>query len=1461
MKLINKRFLSGILAAVMAVTMYTFPANAETETVTDSNYWNDQPGVFRINREDARATSYNYDTEEKALAQVKDSSEYYKLLNGTWKFSWAEKPADRISQKDSNFSNLNYDDSSWDDISVPKNWQVSFNDDGSFKYDQAIYSNQNYAWQFGPDGKLSTAGMAPTKYNPVGTYRKTFKVDPSWKGREVFINFEGVSSAMYLYVNGQKIGYAEDSFSRDEFNITKALNFDGDCENTITAEVFRWCDGSYIENQDQIRLSGIFRDVYLTSTDKIQMRDFKVETDLDAQYKDANLNVDVELKNLGATDTSNLKVTGKLYDVDKKLVTETPLTGTAAFAAGSDKAMVKLSQKIADPLKWNAEHPNLYTLVLTLEQNGSPIGITSTDVGFREVEIQNSGSTNSQMLINGKPIVVKGVNKSEINTQTGRYLTVDDLRKDIIILKQNNINAVRTSHYPNIPAFYSLCDEYGIYVMDEANVESHNGRSQYNCPGSLPGYVEACTDRAASLLERDKNYPCVLWWSPGNETGTGDSLQGELQYFKDHDSTRIIHYQGWNDNSLVDIHSEMYPKVSGLESWGKTGTKPFIMCEYCHAMGNSEGSLSDYWNTIRSYANLQGGFIWDFVDQAIDTPISGNPSKTYWGYDGDWGAIKSGNATFCANGLVSPDRSLQPEMQEVKKCYQGIGMKLKDLASKTVTFTNENVDTNANEYDMHWSLQKDGAIVEKGDMSLDIAPASSKDIQIPFTAPTAKTGEEYYLNISFTTKTDSEWAKAGHQVASEQLALNYQGTGTLPTLDTAGMPDFKNIDDTDTAVTISGENFSVAFNKTTGEMTSFKSNGKEMIAKPLEPNYWRAITDNDKTADGKWQYAVKNAKVDSVNVVKASKQIYITVETTMPTASNSKNSLTYVVYPTGEISVRNTLAPGSSLSMLPRLGVRLQMASGYENVSWYGRGQTDSYWDRKTGCDVGIYKSTVTDQFTNYIKPQETGNKTDVRWMAVTDGDDDGLMFDASSLMETSTLHYTEEDIQQAAHPYQLAGTNNTVVTLDYHQMGLGSGSCGPVVLDQYTLPATGSYTFTFRMKPVNKATSTEMTQDSKVVLPDNVSLLKDIQIEGESISGFTSDITNYSSYKNKKDGAPQVTATAASEDITTEITQAAAVPGKATVKATNSKTGYTKTYTIDFVYTPNMYLSDLAWKSATCGYSTIGIDKAVGGTNPIQIYKDGAKTNFDKGIGTHADSTIIYDVSALNAEKFQAYCGMNATETKGTGTTFQVFVDGAEKYNSAQMLPGKNAKYIDIDITGAKELKLVANKAGKSNGHCASDWADAKLVLGDGPVTPTETKLEIDPSASNCKIDPAKHIIYRVPANTTLAKMKTIFKVVTNGTLMITDSYGAEFTSDESVMATGYIIKLSVDGTVKDSLSIAVLGDLNEDSSVNMADVECMRQAIVKKQGLSQLDFYAADLNDDSAIDVIDLVKLKKMI
>ena len=1002
-------------------------------------------------------------------------------------------------------------------------------------------------------------------------------------------------------------------------------------------------------------------------------------------------------------------------------------------------------------------------------------------------------------------------------------------------------------------------------------------------PGSLPGYVQAAEDRAINMLERDKNYPCVIMWSPGNETGAGDSLQAEIDYFQNNDDTRVVHYQGWNDNAGVDVWSNMYPNIGKQV---KNSKKPYLMCEYLHAMGNSCGGMKEYWEEIRANGILQGGFIWDFVDQSYNTPIldsDGNwdGKSTYWGYDGDWNhgtytdadgntkdysSWKSGNTDFCVNGIVSPDRTLQPEAYEVKRIYQALQMQLKDLASRTVTISNEWIDTNANEYTMKWEVVKNGTSVENGTMDVDIPAGESKDVVIPFTTPTdAAAGDEYFLNISFVTKSDDQftWADKDFAVAEAQFELDFAGTdAAVEAVDTSKLEDIKTFEETDGDVKVAGDNWSVSFDKKTGEMTSYQSNGKEMIAEGIEPNYWRASTDNDKkeSVDAKWKTANENVQIDEVSVNKENKVVYVSVARTLKNCADSKDRITYAIYANGEIVVKATMAPNSNMSNLQRVGTRLQLAAGLDNLTWYGRGESDSYSDRKTGYDVGVWNSTVDEQFTNYVYAQETGNKTDVRWMAVTDADGDGLLVDAQDhLLEMSALNCTQEALEAAKHPYQIERTDNTVLTIDYAQMGLGTASCGQATLSKYLLGTGKTYSYTYRLKPISKSTSEELMTESKKNYADETALLNGIKVGGQALEGFDNDITSYSMNVSSLSGTvPEITAEAVSEDVKVEITKPESLPGTATVKAT-AKSGFSRTYTIEIKNDTSVQLSDLGYDTArsTSGYNGIHVNEDNKGT-VLDLYVDGKRTKFEKGFGINADSALYFDISKLNATRLQGYVGIDADKTQTKDGAYpSILLDGKEVWKGELMKHGQNAQYFDIEIpAGTKEICLYADK-NVTDGHDMISWCDTKVQLSTGEETGTSLTLK---EGATVKLDRSANILYNVPAGMTKAQLFTMFELGEGETLSMEDPYNASFDEDGAPVATGYLVKLRKDGTVADTVTMAVNGDVDgsANGTLDIADINMLREVLAGNATFDAVNTYAADVNGDGKVDLADLAALK---
>ncbi len=1214
------------------------------QTELDEPEWNNNPEIFEVNREPAHATLMPYDTVELALDGVRENSPYYESLNGDWHFNWSENPAARPVD----FYKNDYDVSDWDKIKVPSNWQME-------GYGAPIYTNITYPWTGVENPEPPNA---PTEFNSVGSYRQTFTVPENWDERQVFISLQGVESAFYIWINGEKVGYSEDSFTPAEFDLTEYLQ---EGENTVAIEVYRWSDGSWLEDQDFIRLSGIFRDVYLYSTPKVHIRDFTVTTDLDDQYQDATLGVEVDVTNYWESAAETHQVEAMLYDQEQNSVLNEPITLDAAFD-GEHEVTIKEEQLIQDPLKWSAEKPHLYTLVLSLKDDtGALIETESTRVGFREFEI-----IDGQMAINGEPIMFKGFNRHEIDPDRGRVISEESMLEDIQLMKQFNVNAVRTSHYPNDSRFYELADEYGLYIVDEANLESHGVRD--TLPASDPQWAEASLDRMKSMVERDKNHPSVLIWSLGNEAGTGDNFSRMADWTRANDPTRLVSYEG--DNRWTDVESRMYASVDFVEEYGESGNqKPFYLVEYAHAMGNSVGNLQEYMDAFEAYPNLQGGFIWDWVDQGLRWPVpilysvkdqsqtaltgdlqgaivngvdsqaidgyltlphapaleltnevtveawvkpeqtdthspfvgkgdtqyaikqngdelefyvytdtwqtasASLPSDWYDGnwhhvagvydqnaiklyvdgelleevnvtgelnnnsypvnigrnaqhpdrllsgsidqvriydralsvselndqqrepdedtvlwidfdefdekefaqdeffaYGGDWGD-QPNDGNFSANGVVFPDRTLQPEIWEVKKVYQNIDITPVDLEQGTIEIDNKFLFTNLNEFQAEWSLQKNGKVIETKQLEdLSIAPGESKEVTIPFEKSEFEADAEYFVNVSFTLSESTSWAESGHEVAREQIQLTDRKTETI---DTSNMKEIE-VTESDDLVNLKGDEFEIVFDKQEGTISNYDFKGVEIIKDGPTPNFWRAPNDNDKgngmpERTSTWREAGQNWQIQNVTFNELSgTAVEFIVEASLPTSTASDYLVTYTVYGSGEVEVDTTLQPGANLPEIPEIGMMLTIPEGFETMTWFGRGPHENYWDRKTGAFVGQYSGTVDEQFIPYLEPQETGNKTDVRWVTLTNDDGIGLKAEGLPLLEVNALHYTPHDLDRVSHPYKLVRRDDITLRLNYKQMGLGGDdSWGARPHDEYMLHADQAYSYSYKLSPV----------------------------------------------------------------------------------------------------------------------------------------------------------------------------------------------------------------------------------------------------------------------------------------------------------------------------------------------------------------------------------------------------------
>jgi len=1053
----SKCVLFQMLGAI-AVLILLLPAAygqskpASGDTFVKVPEWED-PQVIGQNKEPGHCTLVPYPNTRTALKCERQASRFYKSLNGKWKFNWVSKPSDRPVD----FYKPRYDVSKWDEIPVPSNWQMH-------GYGRPIYLNMRYPYPVNPP-------YIPHDYNPVGSYRTDFRVPGTWKNRQVFLHFDGVKSASYIWINGRKVGYSQDSMLPAEFNVTKYLKRG---KNTLAVEVYRWSDSSYLEDQDMWRLAGIYRNVYLFSTPQVHVRDFAVRTDLDDSYTDATLMVRPRITNYSNQDLKEWNVEAQLYDAENKQVLSEALSRSASsivrerYPQRGNVPFGLLQTTVENPRKWSAETPYLYTLLITLKDpGGKVVEIESCRVGFREVEIKDG-----QLFVNGKSIKLFGVNRHEHDPDHGRAIPVSRMLQDIKLLKTHNLNAVRTSHYPDDPTWYDLCDEYGIYLIDEANLETHGVGGYFS---NEPQWNTAFMERAIRLVERDKNHASVIIWSLGNESGCGPNHSAMAAWIHYNDPTRPVHYEGaaarGRDPYYVNMISRMYARIPQIIrlATDPDDNRPMVLCEYAHAMGNSVGNLKEYWDAIRSHKRLIGGFIWDWADQGLRK--TGADGKEFWAYGGDYGDNPN-DGNFCCNGLVQPDRRPNPSLYEVKKVYQHISVTPVEPLQGTFKIHNEYDFTNLDFVNVLWELTEDGKIIQKGKLpKLSLAPSEDKQINVPFEKPNTRPGAEYLLKISFALADNTSWAEQGHVVAWEQFEIPFD-TPQVPSADIAALPPL-NLQESDKALKITGENFELAIGKSSGAIESLKFDGKELIAEPLVPNFWRVPIDNDNGNGmprrlGVWRDAGPNRSVGKVSAVEVKRQlVVITAETTIGVGTDSACNIVYAVYGSGDIVIKTTVTPrGGNIPKLPRFGMQMAIPGEFSTMSWFGRGPNESYWDRKTGSAVGLYSGPVEDNFHPYVRPQETGNKTDVRWLALTNKQGAGLLAVGMPLLSVSAWPFTMEDLEKATHINELPRRKTITVNLDYKQMGVGGDdSWGARTHPEYTLPAK-AYSYQFRLRP-----------------------------------------------------------------------------------------------------------------------------------------------------------------------------------------------------------------------------------------------------------------------------------------------------------------------------------------------------------------------------------------------------------
>ena len=1046
-----------VFVVLSACLLPTWPVAGSDEVRPD---WENLEVVGR-NKQASHATLMPFSDRETALRADRSVSPWFKSLNGNWKFHWSPNPAERPLD----FHDPSVDVAAWDEIPVPSNWQLH-------GYGYPIYTNIRYAW-----GDADPPNV-PRDFNPVGSYRREFSIPEDWDGRQVFLHFAGVDSAFYVWVNGHEVGYSQGSRTPAEFDITSFLESG---TNIVAAEVYRYSDGSYLECQDMWRISGIFRDAFLFSVDDLDIRDFEVRTPLDESYRDARLELTVWLRSFIESSRPAI-VEAELLDAAGEPVIETLSVG-AEVAAGAESAL-ELSAEIVNPLKWSAETPNLYTLLLTLkDEDGSIVEVLSSNVGFRSSEIKDG-----RLLVNGAPITLRGVNRHEHHPVTGHYVDTESMIDDILLMKRHNINAVRASHYPATPEWYELTDRYGLYVIDEANIESHGiGYEPDKTLGNKSEWLLSHMDRTVSMVERDKNHPSVIIWSLGNEGGDGIVFEETSRWIKQRDPSRPVHYERAELRPHTDIFAPMYYRIPEIVAYAENhDDRPLILCEYSHAMGNSNGNFADYWEAIYEHPRLQGGFVWDWADQGLYKEVPGRPGETYFAYGGDFepeGVYHDDN--FLMNGLVSADRTPHPALEEVKKVYQPLRIAAVDLANGQIAIENLYDFLDMGLLEGSYSLSADGVAFAGGPLRapaerrapappLSIGPGERLIVTIPTLLPEAshepQPGVEYWLDIRFRLAEDTPWAEAGHLVAWEQFLL----PDMMPAeeLDPATLPAVE-VRETGDRITVTGADFAAAVDLSSGTLDSYVFRGTQLIRTGPRPHFWRAPTDNDKGHGmpercAPWKAASANWEIRGTDVRRlGAGDVEVHVTGWLP-AVEAEADVVYRFLGNGDVEIATAMHPTHrSLPELPRFGMQMTVPGAFETIVWYGRGPHENYQDRNTGAAVGVYHSTVTEQFFDYSEPQENGNRTDVRWVSLRRDDGVGLQAVGARPLSVTALRHTTEDLETAKHSYELPRRDYVTLNLDLAQSGVGGDdSWGARPHAQYTLPPN-AYHYAFTLRPL----------------------------------------------------------------------------------------------------------------------------------------------------------------------------------------------------------------------------------------------------------------------------------------------------------------------------------------------------------------------------------------------------------
>lgn len=1044
--------------------------------------WED-PSIFKINKEDGHAIMMPYDSENEALSG--NESKYKQSLNGKWKFYWQRG----LKNQPENFQLVSFDDSHWDEINVPSVWQTE-------GYSVPYY----YASTF-PKAFSRTKSKIPSidhNMQEIGFYRKTFVLDEVFDNREVFLHFGAAKSALEVYVNGEFVGYSQGSMAPHEFDITKVLKKG---ENVITAKLYRFSDGSYLEDQDMWWLCGIYRDVYLFAEPKVCLRDFYFKTDFDDTYNDSNVTLNMYFNNYNNI-RGKIKVSAKLIDSKNEEIE----LGSSEKELSGGKETITYNKTVKSPDKWSAETPNLYTLVMSVELDGKVICVKSYKVGFKKVEIKGE-----KIYFNGMPLMIKGVNRHDFDCDYGWAVPKYRYTQDLDIMKQNNINSIRTSHYPDDPYFYDMCNKYGFYVMDECEVETHGVRRK-GVPGSNPVWTGAVVDRMQRMVLRDRNNPCIFMWSLGNEAGDGSNFMEMKKSALELDDTRQFHYEGDFDLTKSDVISRMYPTKDIMEKLGNKQPitislydnianqlaadskpikaemyegKPVVLCEYAHSMENSLGNFQEYIDDFEKYDNMCGGFIWDFVDQALHVKDENGNDNYLYGTDfqgkephklidiPNTTAMTGSNVYFCANGIIGADRNPHPQIVEVKHGYQNIGIIAKDIKNGEFTIKNKFLFTNLSDFNCKWVIKAEGKEVLNGTIAkIDCAPLEEKEIKIDYDLSKLSDDKELILTVFFETTKKSLGIDADYEIAFEQFVLN-----EMPKPKEIKSDKKLDFDINGKKITVNGENLKVVVDD--GKVVSYVIDEKELLKAPLEPNYFRALTDNDIDFLNftpqwakfhpfyAWQRATHHTKAVKTEVVKNGEVVEIHIA--FSTAGLKNSVATYKVYPDGKLYVFHSAIPTKGML---RFGYQMTMESSMEYITWYGRGPKPTYIDRKLGSKIDLYESSVTDFEYRYMRPQESSNRCDVRYFTLTDKEGFGIRVDAyyDNPINFSAYHYTTDGLEKATHINDIPYADITTVNIDHRQLGVGGDLPGQAfVREPYTMPKNQKQEYSFVITPIGR--------------------------------------------------------------------------------------------------------------------------------------------------------------------------------------------------------------------------------------------------------------------------------------------------------------------------------------------------------------------------------------------------------